>query len=303
MTGYAYRSPFDDWHDAAAVRSMAPDNWLVGAPGPWIAADDGSVLADPALDGERRNRVEAGLLVAHLRFTVALENSLISPVARDIAAHHLAAAYSDSVVADALRVQCDEAYHAVLAQELMARVTAMSGAAPVRRAPAFLQYVERLVSTVAHVDAALLRFCAAVVAETLITKMLRDDWLDGGLQQDVRVFLHHHYLDEARHSAYFSRLLRVVWPQWPAGVREAVRPLWPGLIDAFLATDALVVRDVLQDAGLGVDEIERAASRGTGPEDVARRRQRSARHTLYALRSAGALEEQGSSRAAALEHT
>ncbi|AMP39872.1 diiron oxygenase [Ralstonia solanacearum] len=300
MIAADYCSPFHDWHEAAAVRSMAPGTWLVGPPGAWMADDEGSVLAHPALDGERRNRVAAGLLVAHLGFTVALENELISPVARDIAARRLGATYDDRVVADALRVQCDEAYHAVLAQELMAQVTAMTGAGCPRYAHGFLLHVDRLVSTVPRVNPALLRFSAAVVAETLITKTLRDDWLDDGLQHDVRVFLHHHYVDEARHSAYFAQLLRLAWPQWPAGIREAIRPLWSGLIDAFLAPDAFVVRDALKDAGLRADEIARVMSEAARPEDAARRRHRSARHTLHALRSAGALEEHGSIRAVVL---
>ncbi len=79
-----------------------------------------------------------------------------------------------------------------------------------------------------------------MVAETLITHTLRDDWRDEGLQPDVRTFLRRHYLDEARHSAYFSRLLTLLWPQWPAGVRDALRPLWSGLIDAFLFADARI---------------------------------------------------------------
>ncbi|MFM0351114.1 diiron oxygenase [Paraburkholderia sp. RL17-347-BIC-D] len=291
-----YSSPFHDWHEAAAVRSMAPGAWLVGPAGTWMADDEGGVLSHPALDGPRRNQVAAGLLVAHLSFTIALENGLISPVARDIAARNLGATYDDRVVADALRVQCDEAYHAVLAQELMAQVIAMTGAGRPLRAHGFLVHVDRLVSTVSCVNAALLRFSAAVVAETLITKALREHWLDGGLQHDVRVFLHHHYRDEARHSAYFSRLLRLFWPQLPTGVREAIEPLWSGLIDAFLATDENVVHDVLKHAGLPVDEIELVMSEGAHREDIVRHRHLSARHTLYALRSAGALEEHESTR-------
>ncbi|MCS0467848.1 P-aminobenzoate N-oxygenase AurF family protein, partial [Burkholderia mallei] len=41
----AYRSPFDDWHQAASVRSMPADAWLAGGAGAWIAPQAGGVLA------------------------------------------------------------------------------------------------------------------------------------------------------------------------------------------------------------------------------------------------------------------
>ncbi|AJY39293.1 P-aminobenzoate N-oxygenase AurF family protein [Burkholderia humptydooensis] len=286
----AYRSPFDDWHRAASVRSMPAGAWLTGGAGAWIADEAGGALSGLAARDARRERAAGGLLIAHLSFTVALENALISQVARDIAARALHADYGDEVVADALRVQCDEAYHALLAQELMTRVRAATGADRPRRAPGFLRHVDRLVATLPSVDAPVLRFCAAVVAETLITHTLRDDWRDDGLQPDVRTFLRRHYLDEARHSAYFSRLLTLLWPQWPAGVRDALRPQWPGLIDAFLFADARITTDALEDAGLTACEIDRAMSACSAPDAMHRRRAQSTRQTLHALRVAGALD-------------
>ncbi len=286
----AYCSPFQDWHRAAAVRTMPADLWLTDAPGAWMAEQQGGILSHPALRDAQRERIAAGLLIAHLSFTVALENTLIATVARDIAARALDARYDDRVVADALRVQCDEAYHALLAQELMTHVMATTDAARPRRAHGFLLHVERLVAALPGVNASLVRFCAAVVAETLITHTLRDDWRDDELRLDVQTFLHRHYLDEARHSAYFSRLLKIVWPQWPADVHAALRPLWPGLIDAFLFADAGLARDVLEDAGVAVGEIERVMSACASPDAIRDRRSQSTRQTLHALRRAGALE-------------
>lgn len=288
-----YQSPFTDWHRAASVRSMACDDWLAGPPGHWMPDEPGSVLSHPALRGPRQARVAAGLLLASLDFTVKLENQLIARVAHDIAARGLLARYPDAVVADALRVQCDEAYHALLAQELMARVQALTGAAAPRHGHRFLRHVEQIATAAAAegVDAALVRFCAAVVAETLITKSLRDDWLDPGLQQDVRAFLHHHYQDETRHSAYFARLLELAWPQWPVHTRRVLAPLWAGLVDAFLMADEDATLDALQDAGLAGDEARRIVRDCAAPQGVLRRRRASTQQTLHALRRAGALEQ------------
>lgn len=290
-----YQSPFTDWHRTAAVRSMAVDGWLAGPPGAWMPDEPDSVLAHAAVQGARRACVAAGLLLASLDFTVQLENQLIARVANDIAAQALQAQLPGAAVLDAMRVQCDEAYHALLAQELMARVQALTGAAAPRRAHRFLQHVQHIAAAAAAqgIDAALVRFCAAVVAETLITKSLRDDWQGNGLQQDVRAFLHHHYQDETRHSAYFARLLDLVWPQWPAPTQRALAPLWAGLIDAFLAADEEATLDALQDAGLPPHEAARIVRDCATPEGVLRRRRASTQQTLHALRRAGALDEQG----------
>jgi hypothetical protein len=286
----AYCSPFHDWHRAAAVRTMPAELWLIDAPGAWMAEQPDGVLSHPALRDAPRERIAAGLLIAHLSFTVALENTLIAMVARDIAARALDARYDDRVVADALRVQCDEAYHALLAQELMAHVSASTRVARPRRRHGFLEHVERLVAALPDVNAAQVRFCAAVVAETLITHTLRDDWRDDALRPDVHTFLHQHYLDEARHSAYFSRLLKIVWPQWPAEAHAALRPLWLDLIDAFLFADAGIVRDVLADACVAPREIERVMATCASPDAIRTRREQSTRQTLHALRRAGALD-------------
>ncbi|MES2936338.1 MAG: diiron oxygenase [Pseudomonadota bacterium] len=286
-----YRSPFSDWHQAASVRAMPAAGWLTGGEGAWMPEEAGSLLAHPEVRPHARP-VAAGLLLASLGFTVSLESRLISPVALDIAAGALRASYGacrDAVVADALRVQCDEAYHAVLAQELIGQVRRMSGVRPPEGEHPFLVHVDQLALTFPAEDAPLVRFCAAVVSETLITKTLRDDWLDGGLQQDLRSFLRHHYQDEVRHSAYFAQLLQLVWPQWTASLRAALRPIWPGLVDAFLDADDAVAVRVLRGAGFATPracEIVAGCARGQGS-----RRNASTQLTFHALRRAGAVQD------------
>ncbi len=289
-----YRSPFADWHQAASVRAMPPGGWLAGGEGAWMPEEAGSLLAHPEVRAHAP-RVAAGLLLASLDFTVSLESRLISPVALDIAARALRARYADAVVADALRVQCDEAYHAVLAHELIGQVRHLSGARPPEGgAHPFLVHVDQLALAFPAEDAPLVRFCAAFVSETLITKTLRDDWLDGGLQRDVRCFLHHHYQDEMRHSAYFAQLLQLVWPQWPAPLRAALRPIWHGLVDAFLDADDAVAARVLRDAGLPAPRavgIVAGCARARGGS----RRKASTQLTFHALRRAGAVQDDDTS--------
>lgn len=284
-----YRSPFTGWHGAASVRAMPPGEWLEGGEGAWMHDDAGGLLEHPEVR-PHAPRVAAGLLLAGLRFTVALESRLISPVALDIAGGALRARYPEAVAADALRVQCDEAWHAVLAQDLIGQVRRLAGAHPPEGTHPFLVHVEQLALAFPAEDAPLLRFCAAVVSETLITDTLRGGWLDARLQRDLRSFLCHHYQDELRHSAWFAQLLQLVWPQWPASLRAALRPVWPGLVEAFLdAGDAMAVRVLRQSGFLGPRACGIVA--GCARARDGERRRASARFTFHALRRAGALQE------------
>lgn len=263
--------------------------WLRGAPGKWFPDDPWSVASHPALADALRPKVAAGLILAHLDFTIQLENLCISPVARDIAARALSAQYPDALVRDALRIQCDEAYHALLALELAAHVARMSGVERVQREHRFLRQIAVLQRLVAgRVEAAQLSFCAAVVAETVITKMLREDWQDTGVQGDIRAFWLHHYQDEARHGIFFTQALRIVWPQWDPTVRAAIEPFWPQLIEAFLSPADAIALDVLIEAG-----VERGRARMIAEDCRVRAagadtRRASIEQTLHSLQRAGA---------------
>lgn len=252
--------------------------------------DSSSVLSHPALSGDLRARAEAGLRLASLRFTVTLENSLIAPVACDIAERQLRADYGPDVVTDALRLQCDEAFHAVMAQELIVHVQSVTGARLPRLQPRFLQHVDAVAQRFSAGERPLVRFCAAVVAETLITRSLREDWQDETLQEDVRAFLQRHGRDEARHNAYFARLLQIVWPQWPLATRLALACLWDEMVAAFLERDVPVTLQVLEDAGLAASEACAVVLQTIEDCPSAVRDRSLSQHTYYALSRAGALE-------------
>jgi hypothetical protein len=289
-----YRSPFRTWEALATVKmkSAHPAAWLKGGAGKWLPDDPWSVAAHPAVPDKVRPQVSAALLLARLDFTVQLENACISRVARDIAGGALPGEYPEQMVIDALRVQCDEAYHALLALELCAHVEKLAGVGRRRYEHHFLAQVERLQHAAAVTDSIRIAFCAAVVAETVITKMLRDDWHDREVQRDVRAFFMHHCRDEARHSAYFSQALRIVWPQWEPRTRSALQPLWRDLITWFVLPDAAVENAVLVAAGVGNSDAARIVDDCRLRACAASGRRVSVEATLLSLKRAGVCERE-----------
>lgn len=287
---FDYCSPFPTWHRTSAVRSMPDEKWLAGHEGEWMSAEEAVVLSHPDVHPHARS-AGASLLLSELRFTVTLESRLISPVALDIAEGALRADYPDVVVTDALRVQCDEAYHAVLACELINEVQSLSGIRARDSEHPFLVHVDQLALTFPAEDAPLVRFCAAVVSETLITSTLLHERLHDELQEDVRNFRHRHYLDELRHSSFFSQMLHIVLPQWPESLRSALRPVWSGLVDAFLVADESVTLAALQDAGFSPARAEEIVAESSSAGRQRTHRSASTKFTLSTLRRAGAISE------------
>jgi hypothetical protein len=294
MTQPLYRSPFALWKEKAAVRSMPLAPWIVPGEGRWFPNDPWSVAAHPTVTASgRAHLVAAELLAAYLDFTIQLESMCVGPVSRDIALGLVGAEYPDELARDALRVQCDETFHALLCHELRRHVVDYAGIAAPRVAQhSFLRVVSTLREQLApFAPAASVDFCAAVVAETVITKTLLKDWDEGELRPEVREFLLRHYKDELRHGAFFAQALRIVWPQWDDDVRHAIEPFWSELTLGFLSPDADLALGALEAAGFAAHEaqpIVRDCMRHAADATEVRA---SISGTLAALHDAGAMSE------------
>lgn len=301
-----YRSPFDRWDEHSAVRAMETSgkHWAQGAEGDWMLAESWSVAHHPTVLARGRHQaVQAALLLSYLDFTIQLEAECVGPVGRDLALRRLGADYEAVVVRDALRVQCDEAFHALLCEELSEHVGRVAG---IRRRELpehfFFRRVRELATrTGGALDPGQFAFCVAVVSETVITELLQNDWRGASLRPEVRNVLLHHYKDEIRHSAFFSQSLRIIWPQWPQAARDAMGPLWPELVRAFVRVDGEGLEAALAMAGFNAEEAAQVVSDSLRAEGAAACRRASFEQTLRALEKAGVLEGAGA-RAELSEH-
>ncbi len=289
----AYRSPFDKWDVHASVRSMAlQGGWPRESPGDWFTAGPGCVADHPDVAASGlRPAVLASLLLAYLDFTVRLASECFSPVCVDLALRRLDAVYEDAVALDAQRVQCDEAFHALMCGALAGHVAGSTGLREARFPEhLFFRRVRELGWERGPLGPAQYAFCVAVVSETIITDSLQKEWRSAGLRPEVRDVLQHHYRDEVRHSAFFSQALALVWPQWPAAARAAMAPLWPQLVRAFVQVDEDMSVAALVLAGFSAEDARRITTQTLAPLDTAERGA-SFTLTLRALGRAGVLED------------
>lgn len=228
-----YHSPFSRWERNAAVRRFDISKLDWSGDGQWGPAGHLALVDQPEIQPLLCEAGGAALVLGHFHFTVRLESELIAPVCARITA-------SDTLLAeDALRVQCDESYHALICLQLARQVRAAAGisALPFGE-PQFLRHVRKLRETLAgRVAAEDVNFAAAVVSETIVTRTLGEDWRDPLVRQPIRSFLKMHYLDEARHGAFFAQALTLRWQEWDGATRAAIEAAWDDLVEAFTAPD------------------------------------------------------------------
>ncbi len=294
MSEHVYRSPFATWLEKSAVRSMPPAPWIVPGDGRWFPNDAWSVAAHPAVVASGRAQlVAAQLLAGYLDFTIQLESTCVGPVSRDVALWRIGARYGDDVARDALRLQCDETFHALLCHELRSHVLGSTGLpGPRIEEHRFLRQVRLVRERLApFAPPELVDFCAAVVAETVITKTLLKDWDEGELRPEVREFLLRHYKDELRHGAFFAQALRIAWPQWDESVRHAIEPCWSELTFAFVAPDPELALAALLGAGFSAHEARPIVRECVNHAAAATEIRASVGGTLTALRDAGAVPD------------
>jgi hypothetical protein len=225
------------WERSAAVRTFCPDQIDWSGPGLWAPAGHLAIVKDPGIETLLEGPLGAALILGHFYFTQRLENELIAPVCARLASGALIT--RSDFTQDALRLGCDESYHALLCMQFGTQVRALSGLnQPAFGEPRFLRRVREMRKALqGRVAAADVDLTAAAISETIVTRTLGEDWHDPKVRAPIRSFLKMHHLDEARHSAFFTQALAFAWSRWDASTRDAIETAWDGLVEAFAAPD------------------------------------------------------------------
>ena len=291
MTGTTdYRTTFARWHERSSVRSRPPRAHAPTPPGtayfpPELvpAAGHELVVSRGPAAGER---LLVQRLYEYLAFTVELEETAVVPVTSRIGRGRAAVELPAGMRADAFKITTDEAYHSLMTYDLIDGVARETGVPPLLPdAPPFLARL----AAARDVDP-LAPLVAAVVSETLVSRILSDLPGDARLPAAVREVVRDHAEDEGRHHAYFRALLRELWPRLTPDQQRRLGGLVPGLVQGFLAPDLAHVRRMLADAGLPAGEVEQVVRDAYPPAAVRRDVAHGSRRTVGYFVEVGALE-------------
>ncbi|MFD0200690.1 MULTISPECIES: diiron oxygenase [Saccharothrix] len=288
-----YRSPFDRWDDRASAR-RTPRRFVATGEGQYFPSELIAVAEHPlvrALPPDDFTTVQLRHLHRYLRFTVELETKYVNPVVLALASHGYGLDLPPPMRLDAMRVYTDEAYHALVATDLLMQSEARSGVPERREPPGFAVAFAELVAAADPRRTALLELVFVGVSETLITGTLSQLPRARGAPPGLRDAVRDHASDEARHHRYFSAVLAEVWSALSTDERVEVGALVPTLIDIFLRPDLNpVVRDLVE-AGLTEDDAALVVAETMGDDRVAAQRARVAESAVRAFEAAGALAD------------
>lgn len=263
--GESYRSPFRSWYDRSVVRSaprrlLRPEHSVAS----FFPTELVPLAAHPLVCSLPESTYEQVLvqhLYRYLDFTAKLETLVVNRTALGIAHGSVRLELPDEMRLDALKIYCDEAYHALMSIELLRQVRDRTGIAPrLPDEPFFLHRLAKLQEGAGRDFAPLLELLFVIVSETLISGNLMEIPGAPDLNPVVRDVIKDHVADEGRHHAYFAILLRHLWAQLDSHTRRLAALHVPSLIRTFLAPDLPSIRAELLSYGMSREDVEQVVS-------------------------------------------
>lgn len=278
-----YVSAFGSWDEKASVRAAA--RRVLESPPP---ADPFPTELVPVFRQElvsqlptaQRHYLLAQHLYRYLDFTTQLELLVVNDTLIRLA---LQSTYglSEAMRLDALRMVCDESYHALFSMDIKLQVaSAYQVAAPEGARAWFLTRLERLLSNQDTTQRELAKLLFVIVSETLISASIAEHSRGSSGPAAVREMLMDHAVDEGRHHAFFAYFARHLWVRLSESERLWAGQQIPLLVDMFLTVDLAAVESDLRSAGLSADDAHQVAVQTYRTEDVARQKRQASSRTL-----------------------
>jgi len=262
---HEYRSAFRTWFDRASVRS---------APPPSLSTEsERTVYFSPKHVPVARHQLVSGLetdsfrwlltqhLYRYLHFTAVLEQVVVNQAVVAIGNGSWGPELPRQMRLDAHKIYCDEAYHSLVATELLEGVRRQTRIPPIQPAvPYFVKRLEHIVEGDKHLAPTLIRMLFVIVSETLISATLTEIPDDPEVSLAVRTALREHLSDEGRHHLFFASFLRYLWGALDPSERKHAGRIVPELIRCFLEPDVPAVEHELVSVGLSVDQAKEVVS-------------------------------------------
>jgi hypothetical protein len=293
----AANDPIKVFYDRSNVRRkdrliLNPDE---GSTLHWWLPESIEVAKHPLIEKKglaAKHQLELGQLYRFHYFTERLEYDAVNPVAQNIAM----ACYGDLVLPPHYRqtasgIYVEEGFHALMSADLMQQVSQATGCAPCfDSAPIFLDRLASIQDQVPVQLRELVKILFVVVSETLITHTFSDLPKDQRVVSLVRENIRHHYEDEGRHAAFFTKFFETVWPQLTAEIKKTLGPLLPNLILSFCEADYRSMGQDLGVIGFSKAECHEIITDCFPSHDVARNAKKASAATIKLFERSGVLE-------------
>jgi hypothetical protein len=289
----------ENWHDTAGVRvaerRMLEEDREAGlAPFPpaLVPYLRHEALAD--LDPADRRGLLARHLYQYLLYTVHLETKVVNRGVALIGHGELGFPVRPEVQIDALKIYCDEGYHALYSLDIVQQAELATGvpALPYDFTPR-LDRLDRTGHRFLPGHPELARLLQVVAFETVVTSILSDIPRDPTVYRVVREVVADHARDEAYHHAFFVSFFRELWANLSPALRGAAARSIPHLVADCLRPDLAPLQAALQAAGIAAPLARDILADSYSPAAVTATIRAAGRHTLRLCESVGAFDLPG----------
>jgi P-aminobenzoate N-oxygenase AurF len=293
----AYNSMFREWDVQASVRNdpriVFEDEESMGYV--YFSPDLVPIVKHPFVV-KLGPAVRREILIQHLYnyfdFTSCFEVEVVNWGVKQIFLKKTGFELPEDMLFDAYKIYCDEAYHSLFSADLKSQIQAATGVAP--NPLDFEAFLRKLESVQADVPANLkptTRLFIVILFETLISLILHQIPKDARVVSAVRQSVSDHADDEARHHAYFSTMLDLIWPQIPKAQQSIIGPLLPQFIIKSLEPHYETIKQRLAKFDLTRDDIEQVVEESYPYAEVIAGLRKTARVTLSILERNGIYED------------
>jgi len=247
-----------------------------------------------ALPPETRDALIARHLYQYLLFTVHLETKVVNRGVAMMAHDEVGYPVAPALRLDALKVYCDEGYHALYNLDIIQQVEGVT------RIPVLpydfqprLNRLDRTADRFLPDHPRLAHLLQVVIFETMVTSILADLPDDPAVHRVIRGVVGDHARDERHHHALFVKVFRELWAQLPPAQRTAAAQAIPHLIHDCLRPDLAVFRGSLRAAGLPAPLADEILAESYSEEAVRATIRDASRHTVRLGYSVGAFDLPG----------
>lgn len=291
--------PMAGWFEQAGVRRQQRrmlhedgEQGLVLFPEKEIPYLEHKAVAE--LPSDVRDALVARHLYQYLLFTVHLETKVVNRGVAMMAHDEVGYPIPAPLRLDALKVYCDEGFHALYNLDIVQQVESVT------RTPVLpydfgprLERLDRTADRFLPDHPRLARLLQVVIFETMVTSILADLPRDPTVHRVIREVVGDHARDETFHHALFVKVFRELWVQLTPKLRTAAAQAIPHLIHDCLRPDLAVFTGSLRAAGLPDPVVEEVLGESYSEEAVRTAIRDASRHTVRLCESVGAFELPG----------
>lgn len=211
----------------------------------------------PKIAGKHADHIPeilAYALFRYLTFTINLELIVVNRTTKRLLAGSCGISLDSESRLNAMRLYCDEAYHALFCADMLVQAQRLTGFDHQAQQPAFLNKIRELDHNSQLYGIETLLF--TVVSETLITANLMEIRQGEHTPKAITSLMLDHAMDEARHHAFYKDVLYQLFRISSVAQKSKLAALLPEFILAFTRPDTNSMMADLKAVGLCTDDAD-----------------------------------------------